>query len=123
MAHIIQIKAFSDNRGELRVIEKELPFEVKRVYYIHGKPDVVRGGHRHKHTDQLLICIHGSCIVSSNNGKGTEDFLLDSPSTALYVDRHDWHTMHHFTEGAVLLVLASTPYDINDYIDEAYPEH
>lgn len=120
MAHIIDIPVFADERGELRVLEKQLPFAVKRIYYIHGKPGVTRGGHRHKATDQLLVCLHGSCIVSCNSGTGFEDFSLDNPGKVLFVDRTDWHTMHHFTEGAVLLVLSSTSYDINDYIDEPY---
>lgn len=120
MAHLIDIPGFKDNRGELHVIQRDLPFPVKRVYYIHGKPDVVRGGHRHKQTDQLLICVHGSCTVSCDDGSGFESFVLDSADKALYVDRDDWHTMQSFTEGAVLLVLASTLYDVNDYIDEPY---
>ncbi len=120
MARIIELKSFSDGRGDLHVIEKELPFQVKRVYYIHGKPNVIRGGHRHKHTDQLLICVHGSCIVSCHDGHSKADFNLDTPDKCLYVDRKDWHTMQDFSDGAVLLVLASTEYDVEDYIDEPY---
>lgn len=120
MAHIIDIPVFKDDRGELRVIQRELPFQIKRIYYIHGKPNVVRGGHRHKLSDQVLICLHGSCTVSCNDGKGFESFVLDNPGKALYVDRDDWHTMQGFSDGAVLLVLASTLYDKNDYIDDPY---
>jgi len=120
MARIIDLKSFSDGRGDLHVIERELPFDVKRVYYIHGKPNVTRGGHRHKNTDQLLICVHGSCTVTCNNGQGNEQFELSSPDKCLYVDRDDWHTMQDFTDGAVLLVLASTKYTVEDYIDEPY---
>lgn len=120
MAHIIDIPTHSDNRGDLRVIQHQLPFQIKRVYYIHGKANVVRGGHRHKTTDQILICLHGMCTVSCDDGSGFESFVLDNPSKALYVDRNDWHTMQGFSQDAVLLVLASTPYDVNDYIDEPY---
>ncbi len=120
MAHYIELPSFTDDRGTLHVLQDQIPFGIMRVYYIHGKPDVVRGGHRHKNTDQVLICVHGKCIVSSNDGKGSHDFVLDAPGKALFVDRHDWHTMHSFSEGAVLLVLASTKYDVNDYIDEPY---
>jgi len=120
MANLIDIPAFKDDRGELRVIQRQLPFVVKRVYYIHGKPNVVRGGHRHQNTDQVLVCLHGACTVSCNDGSGFESYVLDNPSKALYVDRDDWHTMQGFTNGAVLLVLASTNYDVNDYIDEPY---
>ena len=123
MAHIIEIPTFGDHRGELRVLQDQIPFDIKRVYYIHGKPGYPRGGHRHRTTDQALICVSGSCVVSNNDGKKREEFVLDNPSKCLMVDRHDWHIMHSFSEGAVLLVLASTPYDVNDYIDEPYPEN
>ena len=120
MAHIINLKTFSEQRGNLTVIEKEIPFEIKRIFYIYGVDDSVRGGHRHHTTVQAAICIHGSCIVSNNDGKKQEDFLLDHPGKCLILETKDWHTMHHFTPDAVLLVLASTTFDAADYIYEAY---
>jgi hypothetical protein len=120
MAHIINLKTFSEPRGNLTVIEKEIPFEIRRIFYIYGVDDSVRGGHRHHTTVQAAICIHGSCIVSNNDGKKREDFLLDHPGKCLILETRDWHTMHHFTRDAVLLVLASTPFDPADYIYEAY---
>lgn len=123
MAHIIEIKTFSDDRGDLRVIQDQIPFSPERVYYIHSKPGVTRGGHRHRETDQILVCVHGQCTVSSNDGTGFKEYVLDNPSRLLFIDRKDWHTMHSFSEESVLLVLASKKYDLNDYIDEPYPEH
>lgn len=120
MAHIIELKTHSEARGNLTVIESEIPFEVKRLFYIYNVDDSVRGGHRHKTTTQAAICIHGSCIVSNNDGKKEEDFLLDHPKKCLILNPADWHTMHHFTPDAVLLVLASTPFDSADYIYEPY---
>ncbi|MCC6550685.1 MAG: FdtA/QdtA family cupin domain-containing protein [Ignavibacteriaceae bacterium] len=120
MAHIINLTTRSDKRGNLTVIEKEIPFAIKRIFYIYGVDDSERGGHRHKETVQAAICIHGSCIVSNNNGKVKEDFLLDHPNKCLILEREDYHTMHHFTPDAVLLVLASTPFDAADYIYEPY---
>jgi len=120
MAHIINLKTFSEQRGNLTVIEKEIPFEIKRIFYIYGVDDSVRGGHRHHTTVQAAICIHGSCIVSNNDGEKQEDFLLDHPGKCLILETKDWHTMHHFTPDAVLLVLASTTFDAADYIYEAY---
>lgn len=120
MAHIIQLNTHSDNRGNLTVIEKEIPFNIKRIFYIYGVDDSVRGGHRHHKTIQAAICINGKCIVSNNDGKIKEDFLLDHPSKCLILNPEDWHTMHHFTNDAVLLVLASEKFDPADYIYEEY---
>jgi hypothetical protein len=120
MAKLITLKTFSDKRGNLTVIEEQIPFEVKRVFYIYGVDDSVRGGHRHKTTKQAAVCIHGSCIVSNNDGNKTEDFLLDHPSKCLLLETFDWHIMHHFTPDAVLLVFASTKFDAADYIYEDY---
>ena len=120
MAELITLKTFSDKRGYLTVIEEQIPFEVKRVFYIYGVDDSVRGGHRHKTTRQATVCIHGSCIVSNNDGNKKEDFHLDHPSKCLILETYDWHTMHHFTPDAVLLVFASTKFDPADYIYEDY---
>ncbi len=120
MAYIINLNTHSDKRGNLTVIEKEIPFEIKRIFYIYGVDDSVRGGHRHHTTVQAAICIHGSCIVSNNDGEKQEDFVLDHPSKCLILETKDWHTMHHFTPDAVLLVLASTPFNSEDYIFEGY---
>ena len=120
MAHIISINTFSDKRGNLSVIEKVLPFDIKRVFYIYGVDDSIRGGHRHHKTIQAAICLNGSCIISNNNGVGKEDFLLDHPSKCLLLETKDWHTMHSFTKGAILLVLASEYFDAADYIYEEY---
>ncbi|MBL7728710.1 MAG: FdtA/QdtA family cupin domain-containing protein [Dinghuibacter sp.] len=121
MAYLIHLKTFKDTRGNLTVIEKEIPFGIKRIFYIYGVDDSVRGGHRHKTTIQAAICIHGRCIVSSDNGTTQqEDFVLDHPEKCLILQPEDWHTMHHFSPDAVLLVMASTYFDKDDYIFEPY---
>lgn len=122
MAHILELKTFSDKRGSLTVIEKDLPFPVRRVYYIYdvGKEEV-RAGHRHHRNIQALICVRGSCEIYVNNGVTKETFLLDRPDICLIMEPRDWHTMYNFSPDALLLVLASEPYDVNDYIDEEYP--
>lgn len=120
MAYIIKLPTFSDERGNLTVIEKILPFEIRRVYYIY-KARSKRGGHRHKKTIQALIAVNGKCEVFVNNGEKKERFLLDSPDKALILECRDWHTIENFSEDCVLLVLASEYYDKNDYIYEEYP--
>ena len=116
---MINLDTYSDERGSLNVIEKILPFDIKRVYYMYDVTSQ-RGGHRHKQTIQALIALNGSCTVSVNNGKVSEDFVLDMNNKCLIVNPEDWHTMDDFSDGTVLLALASEFYDKNDYIAESY---
>lgn len=120
MAEILSLKTFTDVRGNLTVIEKVIPFDIKRIFYIYGVDDSVRGGHRHHKTIQAAICIQGSCIISNNDGKKREEFVLDSPDKCLILNPEDWHQMHHFTPDAILMVLASEYFEAADYI---YPDY
>lgn len=120
MAKLIDLKTFSDKRGNLTVIEKVIPFDIKRIFYIYGVDDSLRGGHRHHKTIQAAICIKGSCVVSNKDGRKSESFILDQPSKCLILEPQDWHTMHDFTKDAILMVLASEYFDANDYIYEEY---
>lgn len=119
MAYIITLPTFGDERGKLTVVEKLLPFEIKRFYYIY-EATAKRGGHRHHKSIQALICLNGSCEIYVNNNISEETILLDSPDKCLILDPADWHTMDKFTAGSVLLVFSSEYYDVNDYIDEKY---
>ena len=119
MAYIIDIPTFSDDRGSVSVVEKLLPFEVKRIYYIFDVSSK-RGGHRHKKTIQALICLGGTCEVFVDDGSKVTNFELDKNNKCLIVNPEDWHTMDHFSNNATLLVLSSEYYDANDYIDEPY---
>lgn len=120
MANLIELKQFIDSRGELTVADQEIPFDVKRVYYIKKAEGSARGGHRHKVSKQALICIEGSCVIYTNNGEKEELFHLNKDNKCLLLEPEDWHTMHSFSKDAILLVMASSHYDINDYIDEPY---
>ena len=119
MAHLLNLPTFKDSRGNLTVIEKILPFEIKRTYFIYEVTNK-RGGHRHKKTIQAFVCIGGSCEVYVNDGANKEIFLLDSPDKCLIVEPKDWHTMDNFSDGVILLVLASEFYDHHDYIEKEY---
>ena len=120
MTQLYNLKTFSDERGNLTVIEKVIPFEIKRIFYIYGVDDSVRGGHRHHKTIQAAICIQGSCISENNNGKVKEEFNLNHPSMCLIIDPVDWHLMHSFTPDAIFMVLASEHYNAEDYITASY---
>ena len=108
-----------DDRGQLVAIEemKDIPFEVKRVYYIYDTLEGVRRGfHAHQNLEQILVCVHGSCKILLDDGKEKEEVLLDKPYEGLYIANNIWREMFDFSPGAVLLVLASSLYDESDYI-------
>lgn len=120
MPRIITLPTHQDGRGCLTVIERILPFEIKRIFYIYNCVGLERGGHRHKKTIQALVCVKGSCVVDWNNGFDSGSETLSSPETLLILMPEDFHIMKDFSEDAVLLVLASEYYDKSDYIYESY---
>ena len=108
-----------DNRGQLVAIEelKDVPFDVKRVYYMYDTtPGVRRGYHAHKNLEQILICVHGSCKILLDDGYEKHSVILDKPNEGLYIANNMWREMYDFSSDAVLMVLASTLYDESDYI-------
>ena len=108
-----------DERGSLIALEslKNIPFEIKRVYYIFGnKNNVQRGFHAHKNLQQVLIAVSGSCKILLDSGQNREEILLDSPKKGLLIKNFMWREMFDFSADCVLLVLASEHYDEKDYI-------
>lgn len=120
MPNIITLNTFSDNRGCLTVIEQNIPFNIKRIFYIYNLKNQKRGAHRHKKTIQAIICVSGGCKIYCNNGKIETYFELLSPTQCLILEPEDWHEMLDFRPNTVLLVLASHEYDELDYIHEKY---
>ncbi len=108
-----------DERGQLVALEeyKDIPFCVKRVYYMYDTVEgVVRGKHAHKTLEQILVCIHGSCKILLDDGKEKKIVPLEKPYEGLYVSNSMWREMYDFSEDAVLMVLASDVYKEEDYI-------
>ena len=116
--HMIDIRRFSDNRGYLSVVEGgvDIPFEIKRIYYLYLVPEASRGAHAHKQLQQLIIATSGSVHVTLDDGKNTKTFILDKPWKGLFVAQGLWRTLDNFSGGAVCMVLASEKYDADDYI-------
>lgn len=109
----------SDDRGSLVAIEfrKDIPFAVKRVYYIFGiKEGDIRGLHAHKTLHQVMVCVNGSCTIVMDDGFNKTNVLLASPDIGLDIGPRVWHEMKDFSSNAVLLVFASDWYDEDDYI-------
>ena len=108
-----------DDRGQLVALEefKDIPFRIKRVYYLYDTAaGMVRGKHAHKCLQQILVCIHGSCKVLLDNGQEKKVVPLEKPYEGVYVSNNMWREMYDFSPDSVLLCLASTHYDGNEYI-------
>ena len=108
-----------DERGQLVAIESniDVPFEIKRVFYIYGTSvGVPRGNHAHYKTKQYLISISGSCKVTLDNGHEKHTYELNCQNKGLIQNEYVWGVMHDFTDDCVLLVLASEHYEDSDYI-------
>ncbi len=115
----ITFQIHGDDRGQLVALEenKEIPFDIKRVYYMYDTGEGVRRGfHAHKCLEQILICVHGSCKILLDNGIEKKIVTLDKPYEGLYVSNDMWREMYDFSPDAVLMVLASELYDEADYI-------
>jgi len=122
MAALIDLKTFTDKRGNLTVIEKVIPFDIRRIFYIYGVDGSTRGKHRHKRTIQAAISVQGSCRIVSQSSSGSvpQEYLLDNPSKCLILLPEDYHWMDRFSKDAILMVFASEYFDPEDYIYEAY---
>lgn len=108
-----------DERGQLVALEeqKDIPFEIKRVYYMYDTGEGVRRGyHAHKSLEQILICIHGTCKILLDDGTEKKVVPLEKPYEGLYVSNAMWREMFDFSPDAVLMVLASDYYKEEDYI-------
>ena len=118
-ARIIELPRITDPRGNLTVCENEsnLPFDVKRVYWVYDVPGgESRGSHAHKRCREFIIAVSGSFSVTVNDGKREQTFMLNHPYQGLLVEENQWRTLEDFSSGAVCLVLASEPFDEDDYI-------
>ena len=117
---LIEFVDLGDERGNLVVIEGEgmdIPFDIKRVFYIYGSDsEVVRGQHANRETEFLLVNVSGISKVRVDNGRETEIIELNKPRMGLYLSPMLWKDMYDFSEDSVLLVLASEHYDGSEYI-------
>lgn len=117
----IDFQSLGDIRGSLVALEigmeKAVPFEIKRVYYIYQTGEgVSRGFHAHRKLKQVAICVAGKCRMVLDNGQKREETWMSSPTQGLLIESMVWREMHDFSRDCVLLVLASEHYDESDYI-------
>ena len=116
---ILFFKDLGDERGKLVVIEggEAVPFDIKRVFYIYGSDStVVRGQHANKKSEFVLINVAGKSKVKITDGKESMVVELDKPMMGVYLPPMIWKDMYDFSENSVLLCLASTHYDGEEYV-------
>ena len=119
--YIIDLPKIVDPRGNLTVAEglKDVPFEVKRVYWTYDVPSgESRGGHAHRCCEEFIVAVSGSFDVTLDDGRERRTFHLNHPYQGLYVRTGIWRTLDDFSSGAVCLVLASERFEEEDYIRE-----
>ena len=115
----VNFTCLGDERGSLVALEsnKDVPFDIKRVYYIFGtKEGVSRGFHAHRNLKQVAVCVAGSCQFVLDNGDLKESIVLNNPLNGILIDGLMWREIHDITPDCVLMVLASEYYSEEDYI-------
>lgn len=122
MINEIEMPLFSDKRGSLCVINfNDLPFTPQRIFYVKDVPALeVRGNHAHKSCHQILFAINGSLEVELSNVHGEFNFYLKNPKIGIHIPPLNWGVQKNFEPGTILMVLASEPYDKNEYINDIY---
>lgn len=107
------------HRGDLTVIEglKDIPFTIRRLFYVEspGERVVERGGHAHKETEQVIICVRGDCKVMATQDRERKYYYLNNPHEGIYIPEKT-EVVYTVFPGALILVLSSTEYDPDDYI-------
>ena len=116
---LLNFQSLGDERGGLVSLEqqKNIPFDIKRIYYLFNtEANVARGFHAHIALQQVAICVKGSCRFTLDDGENRETVILNSPHIGLYIGSNQWREMHDFSNDCVLMVIASELYDESDYI-------
>ncbi len=115
---IIDLPKFLDRRGNLSFAEqlKHVPFEIRRTYWIYDVPGgESRGGHAYKQNEEFIIALSGAFDVRLTDGQQTSTFTLNRSYYGLYIPKGYWRQMSNFSTNSLALILASTPYDPDDY--------
>jgi dTDP-4-dehydrorhamnose 3,5-epimerase-like enzyme len=118
-ARIIDLPKIPDKRGNLSIIEeyKNIPFKIERTFWIYDVPGgESRGGHAYKRSQEFIVALSGSFDVILDDGKEKRTFSLNRSYYGLYVPNGIWRQMENFSTNSLALVLASTPYDADDYM-------
>lgn len=118
-AKLLGLPKIEDPRGNLSIIEqiKQIPFEIKRVYWIYDVPGGKdRGAHAYKENEEFIVALSGSFDVELDDGRNKQTFSLNRSYFGVYVPKGMWRTMKNFSTNSLALALSSTEYDKGDYI-------
>lgn len=109
---------FPDGNLVIAEAKRNIPFDIKRVYFINNlfNKRSVRGKHAHKKLEQIIFCVNGSFIIHLDDGKNKQNVKLDDPYTGIRLGPRLWHEMTNFSSDCVILVLASDYFKEDDYI-------
>jgi dTDP-4-dehydrorhamnose 3,5-epimerase-like enzyme len=118
---LIELPTIQDGiDGTISIAEgsRQIPFKIKRVYYVYNLANqtAIRGKHAHKKLEQVMFCISGSFLMKLNDGQNEEELWVYKPNVGIYIGVDLWHTMTNFSSNCILLVLASDYYEESDYI-------
>ncbi|MDE7418041.1 MAG: FdtA/QdtA family cupin domain-containing protein [Lachnospiraceae bacterium] len=116
---LIEFPQKGDERGHLVIVEgnQDIPFDIKRVFYIYGSDqNVIRGRHANYRSEFVLINVAGTSKVKVDDGTNQKTYYLDRPHIGIYLPKLVWKDMYDFSEDSVLLCLASEHYDADEYI-------
>jgi dTDP-4-dehydrorhamnose 3,5-epimerase-like enzyme len=112
------VKDLPDGNLFIAEARKQIPFDIKRVYFINSlaNPKAVRGMHAHRKLEQAMFCISGSFTLHLDDGTNKQRIKLSDPSVGIWLGPMVWHTMKSFSYNCAILVLASDWFDETDYI-------
>lgn len=117
---LVEVPSFVDAHGALSVLEQgDLPFKVRRVYYLHNVPvGAIRGEHAHRKLEQIIMCLNGEVAVYVSDGRSTGAYTLAEPNLVLHVQPGIWRSLKFVRPDSVVCVLASREYELHDYIHD-----
>jgi len=118
---VIDFEIHPDERGKLTSLSsnKEIPFEIKRLYYTWDMPkEAIRGGHAHRNLDEVVICLHGFCDFVLDDGKETLTIHLDQPNKGIYIPAHLWRDFRNFSSDCVVILIASDYFHPEDHVKD-----
>ena len=112
------IDDYPDGRLIIGESNKNIPFEIKRVFFINNllNDNAIRGLHAHKKLNQIIFCINGSFKLITDDGNNKNNFILNNPNKGVYIGKNLWHTMSEFSQDCIILVFASDFFNESDYI-------